>query len=413
MKRTSASFRLALTGLILTAILQTASAQIGGLWSSITGLPTNTWRCCACSSNGLYCAALTYALPTTLYVSSNSGTTWTQLTNSFPIISGNELVAVATTTSGAMIGVVSNAQVSLSTNSGATWVSTGVAAADISCSPNAQIWLASGRSGAEISTNYGVTWKSLSQAGYKSVCSSDGTRLAYFDTSQLTIWTSLDSGSTWTQSFALDADSSQGGWTDIAISGDGKTLVASTIGDSTADPKNTTAGRVYYSTNFGTNWNTADTYFAAWESVAVSADGQTMTACSVGYGGDPDNFPGMLIVSTDGGTNWAPGPLGNQAWRQACVSSDGSTVLAVNSGNVELPCRGLFSSSGASAPFLSISAVGGGVQLTWPYPEAGYLLQQSPSLNSPVWTTVSNTPAAVNQIVLPTTNNTFYRLANP
>ena len=81
-----------------------------------------------------------------------------------------------------------------------------------------------------------------------------------------------------------------------------------------------TGGRIHVSPNFGNSWNKrADN--RAWVDVAVSADGQNMTAVV-------DN--GYIWISNDNGDTWNTAPSGgSQAWTSITCSDDFTKLAAV------------------------------------------------------------------------------------
>jgi hypothetical protein len=417
MRHTLSILRLAVTGLFLTFAVQTSRAQTGGIWTPVNGLPITTWYSCAMSSNGVYGVATTFA---NLYVSSDSGTTWT-LKNINLGGGYYNRAAIAATASGTMIGVISNGQVTFSTNLGATWTPTGIFDSSIKCSPDAKTWLAFVNGTTQISRNSGATWSAIAQSSTRMACSSDGTKIISMGINNVEV--STDSGSTWTSRLNLSDGSVD--LADVAISGDGSTLIAASQYDATADPSYGTRGLVYWSTNGGTNWSVQNSFLSLWDSVAVSADGKTLAAVSqfTDFDVTPDSFfLGMLVMSTDGGTTWTLGPVPNQSWNGLCASSDGSTLLAMplpaNYPTLNIvavpPYRVSFTPSPASAPSLGISTAGAAAYVTWPYPYPGYVLQRNSNLSGSNWIAVTNTPAIVSQVITtPTNANNFYRLAKP
>jgi hypothetical protein len=78
---------------------------------------------------------------------------------------------------------------------------------------------------------------------------------------------------------------------------------------------------------------------------------------------------------------------------------------------------GVYSLGNPATPQLQISATSTNtVALSWPAPAAAFAVQQSPSLNSPNWVTVTDRSVVVagrNQVVLPAPSGTrFYRLVS-
>lgn len=135
--------------------------------------------------------------------------------------------------------------------------------------------------------------------------SSDGTKLvAVADNSSGTnignIWTSVDSGATWTER----ATSRR--WKCVASSSDGVKLVAG-VWD----------GNIYTSTDSGETWTARDSN-RKWISVASSADGSKLIAAA-----NQDGF----YLSTDAGVSWNRVVTATNAWT-VTASSDGARLLA-------------------------------------------------------------------------------------
>ncbi len=143
----------------------------------------------------------------------------------------------------------------------------------------------------------GITWTQQAFSynnfsAFNSVASScDGSKLVTVARYGDNIYTSTDSGVTWTQR-AGPQD-----WTSVASSSDGSKLVAVVSG-----------GSIYTSTDSGTNWTAHNSAGNRnWWSVASSSDGSKLVA--VVYGG-------YIYTSTDSGTNWTGHATsqGSQIW---------------------------------------------------------------------------------------------------
>ena len=68
----------------------------------------------------------------------------------------------------------------------------------------------------------------------------------------------------------------------------------------------------------------------------------------------------------------------------------------------------------AAPPELSIMLSGANVVVSWPASTTGFVLQQTSDLTQPTWTTFGITPLSANnqtQVILPVTDNMFFRLA--
>jgi len=69
------------------------------------------------------------------------------------------------------------------------------------------------------------------------------------------------------------------------------------------------------------------------------------------------------------------------------------------------------------SPFLSINKSGNNVIVSWPYPSAGFILQQNNNLSTTNWVTSGftvTTNSLSNSVnITPPTGHLFFRLANP
>lgn len=112
----------------------------------------------------------------------------------------------------------------------------------------------------------------------------------------------------WTQTSAPTNNS----WQSIASSADGNTLVAVSGGSSSS-------GQIYSSTNGGLIWATNSAPAANWISVACSADASHLIAGASG---------GMIYTSTNSGAAWQTNSAGNNHWYEVACSADGSRLAA-------------------------------------------------------------------------------------
>ncbi len=198
------------------------------------------------------------------------------------------------------------------------------------------------------STDSGQTWtaRESNRNWFAVASSSDGTKLVAAEYNGQ-LYTSDDAGVTWT------ARDSARQWFGVASSADGSKLVASVYGGgqlytsvdsgvswtaresnrdwigvaSSADGSKLVAanpaGLLYTSTDSGVTW-TARATFQLWEGVASSADGNKLVALANG---------GRIWTSSDSGVNWTPRES-NRAWIKVASSSDGSKLAAVAYGGM-------------------------------------------------------------------------------
>lgn len=161
----------------------------------------------------------------------------------------------------------------------------------------------------------GVTWTQTSapQQGWSSVASSaDGSKLVAV--ADGCIYTSGDSGVTWTKRSA-----SQNSWTSVASSADGTKLVAAFSGGF--------GGYVSTSADSGTTWTQTSATMQEWTSVASSADGTVLVAAAA-YSSYAPPSSGLIYTSRDSGATWTPGGSTPDGWNSVALSADGIDFVA-------------------------------------------------------------------------------------
>jgi len=168
---------------------------------------------------------------------------------------------------------------------------------------------------------------------YSIASSADGTHLAAVIFSG-GIYTSTNSGLTWTQSSAPSTNL----WSSITSSADGMRLAAGIRG-----------GGIYTSTNSGVTWTQSSAPSNYWLSIASSADGTRLAAVEQ-----------YIWTSTDGGLTWtrSSAPL-NDWWQSIASSADGTRLAAAS---------GISDANGHSAGAIFTSTNGG---LTWTWNAPG------------------------------------------
>lgn len=175
------------------------------------------------------------------------------------------------------------------------------------------------------SADTGVTWTQTTApvAGWITIAASaDGTRLVAGSMSPVSgacIWTSTNSGATWTPSAApLTLNQC----TSLALSADGSRLVAAEA-----------SSYIYTSQDFGATWGASSPSPATWYAVTSSADGARLAAGPVWSPGVPGNYS-PIYTSTDSGTTWVPsGSPARVAWYLAC-SADGNRLAGIYGGHI-------------------------------------------------------------------------------
>jgi hypothetical protein len=191
------------------------------------------------------------------------------------------------------------------------------------------------------STNSGVTWtpSSAPDFSWTAVASSaDGSKLVATATSGGPICTSTNSGSTWTLTSAP-----RNYWISVASSSDGSKLAAAASGQPQSP--------IYTSTNSGADW--MGNFFVVsnnWSSVASSADGSTVFAAA-----SSSPFGASIYVSTNNvstNSDWVGTSAPGITWRSVACSSDGSKVVAVAEGSIYTSANSGANWAAASAPAL-------------------------------------------------------------
>jgi hypothetical protein len=143
-----------------------------------------------------------------------------------------------------------------------------------------------------------------SNRSWTSVASSaDGSKLVAVVNNE-TIFTSTDSGASWTVRESIRA------WQSVASSADGTKLVAVGISE-----------QIYTSADSGVSWKSRESN-RLWRWVASSADGSKLVAVVEG---------GQIYTSTDSGVSWTPRES-NRLWTSVASSADGSKLVAVVQG---------------------------------------------------------------------------------
>ena len=252
------------------------------------GAVTHDWQAIAMSADGgtiVAVAAEDYNyMGGGVYLSTDFGSTWS--TAVFGGGASLNLVDVAVAGSGSRLSAVANGgQVWISADAGTTWATEPPAG----ITPAPTVPMAPAPTPAP----------SASPRAWSAIASSaDGARLAA-TVSSGSIYTSADSGASWTE----DATAGARNWASIAMSADGQRLAAV---EGSGDPSSCSGGgSLWTSSDFGASWTEqAGLGSECWRGVAVSGDGATVAAV-VGEG--------SIWVSTDYGSSWSEtsDPAGN------------------------------------------------------------------------------------------------------
>ena len=385
-----------------------------GPWAAARVPYTNNWDAIAASADGTKLVAVNFdsGPAGTIYVSTNSGASWT--ISSAPLgtwetaassADGTKLIAGGGGGYGNYVGPIC-----ISTDSGATWIITSAPIANWQCVASS----ADGNKLAAVdlidrliytSTNSGADWiqaaNAPSEYWYSIASSADGNKLVavaggYSSTS--VIYTSTNAGATWTLNSTLG-----GRWTSVASSADGNKLVVVGGGFS----GNT--GPIYTSSNAGMTWQPTTAPSEKWINVVSSADGSVLAAASAS---DTNALGGAVYISTNSGATWTSSKLPpSLSWNALACSADGAQLTAA----VGYPqVGGIFFLQTTPTPKLSLSASNNQSFLSWIIPSLDFTLQQSPNMLN--WTDVTNPPVLnltnlQNQVPLPPPGgNSFFRL---
>ena len=205
-----------------------------------------------------------------IYTSTNAGTTWSQRRTQHAWIS------VASSADGSRLAALIEATAGIMEPSG-TYL--------------------------ELSADFGAQW--AAQGGFDNslggsiASSSDGTKLVLLIPKNGRIYTSTNSGTTWTTHDSNPVMRS------VVLSADGSMLVG-------------VGSYVYTSTDSGSTWTERGSY-QSWRGVASSSDGvRLVAAASADY----------LYTSVEGGINWTPRGSARQ-WTSVASSADGTKLVAV------------------------------------------------------------------------------------
>ena len=377
-----------------------------------TSAPTRvTWAALAGSADGTKLAAAASWPNWSVYVSSNSGATWTAMALNIGL---NCLVSSADGTK--LAGAQENdGFIFTSTNSGASWTQTSAPQRYwyfMTCSTNLTKLAAIGEDGQPgpiqiyTSGDSGTTWtlSSAPATNWNGLASSaDGTKLIASTGGNGIFYTSTDSGTTWSP----QTNEPNIWWGALASSADGTKLAAVAVG-----------GGIYTSTNAGTNWTQqTDAPDEDWQVIASSADGTTLVA-AVNPSGFGIYTPSPIYTSTNSGLTWTSNNVPQELWTGVFCSADGSQWAACSANISTNPYGYAPDQIITSRPHLwmSMAVTGANVTVLWPWPAANYQLQQNPDVTTTNWVNVTNPPLITNYqsgVTLPNYGNKrFFRLIN-
>jgi photosystem II stability/assembly factor-like uncharacterized protein len=266
-----------------------------------TAAPSQVWSAIASSSDGSHLVAANTSNGY-IYTSTDYGVTWTQTAAPSQVWSaiasssdGSHLVAANTSNGYIYTDVISlGYNVALGSPSGLVPV----------------VPLSVARSGVFQASQAFIQQTNSTSINWRVITSSaDGTKLAAATASNY-IYTSSDSGYTWTQ----QTSSTSQFWGGITSSADG-TKLAATVGGS----------NIYTSTNSGVTWTPqTGSPSVGWAGITSSSDGTHLAAVVNG---------GYIYTSTNTGVTWTQQTGStSQNWYTITSSSDGTHLAAVVNG---------------------------------------------------------------------------------
>jgi photosystem II stability/assembly factor-like uncharacterized protein len=389
------------SAVIFCGLLATDNFATAQTWTP-TIAPSNYWTSVVSSADGSTLAALAYMV---CYTSTNSGTTWAS--NSVPAANNNSILAASADGLRLASATSNSGEIDVSTNGGLTWKkSTNYVEAAwqsiVSSADGKTLVATEGGPVVYASTNYGVNWYRLvglpnpGSDPQLAALSADGSCLLVQVPG--TVYTTTNFAKSWSTNVISAAFKS------IAASADARKLVGAPYG-----------GNIYTSTNFGAAWiQQTNSPSLLWWSCASSADGTRLAAVSGTAGG-----AGVIYTSADSGLTWVSNKVPSQQWIKIICSADGNKAVAIVNGNDPVAAGGIWISQTAPSPQLNLSSSNGNLNLSWLVPSTNFVLQQSSALGAGNWTTLTNPPALnlsnlQDQLTLmPTNSSAFFRLTTP
>jgi len=322
-------------------------ANNGRLWNSIDdGANWTEYRPGAVDSDFSWCQAVSndgsYVLAGqsggNVYVSSNSGTGWTDVTAAVGVGISSWSDCVASST-GQYMAITTFTQtpsegyVYTSSNYGSTWTSRDPfgssqrwASLDMSSDGSVLIARKFDNPRSYLSSDYGVNWAEIQPRGNVNAeiaysLSSDG-GIIYAACRDERVYKSTDTGANWSEVDVVGANNC--GWKAVAIDADASVIIAGSIvnGDSAN-------GHIQLSTDSGANFTdtaVGENYNADYLKTRISGDGSTMLASY-----DQSGVLG-LGISTDDGDTWTDvlPPLATEAIYGLACSYTGDVIYAAS-----------------------------------------------------------------------------------
>jgi photosystem II stability/assembly factor-like uncharacterized protein len=320
------------------SIIGNFSSFVNSPWSP-SGASPLLWRAIASSADGSRLAAVASGTGGGIFISIDSGVTWTGPFGPLPSANWD---AVATSADGSKVVAAVNGN-GVYTNSGTTWtISFGSANwTSVASSADGSKLYAASSSGVYNSVNSGGSWSAVQGPNnWVSVaCSADGTK-----------YVAAVGGGGIVASGGSGAPGAN--WVSVASSADGNRLAAAVGG-----------GGIYTSSNGGANWSqqTGAPTSANWTSICSSADGSKLAATV---------NAGVIYTSSNYGVTWAQqtnAPV--KSWSAIASSADGTKLAAaINNatiGGIYLSHASVLSTTTVGANGYIVGSQGSAVELQY------------------------------------------------
>src|SRR5437773_1755711 len=191
---------------------------------------------------------------------------------------------------------------------------------------SAQTWTPTSAPSSTAPTRKGWASVASSADGIKLVAAGRGNG-SYNEALPHPIYTSADSGMTWTQT---SAPTNTTIWSSVASSANGTKLAA--VGQSfDFNTGGRSGGQIYTSADSGMTWTqTSAPTNTIWSSVASSADGTKLVAVGPSFDfNTAERIGGQIYTSTNSGATWMQTSAPSTIWSSVASSADGTKLVAV------------------------------------------------------------------------------------
>jgi len=309
-----------------------SSTNYGQNWIQTINYAKN-WSAISMSSSGQYQTACENDSGGSLFVSTDYGNNWTQLSSTI----GYQWLNVSISSTGQYQSAIAYDgtayYIYVSTDYGASWSEnfdytpklTGIS---VSASGQYQTACAENSGAIRISNDYGLSWILASNtSGYEWKCVSISASGQYqtaciYNGSTNYIYTSSNYGKYWSLN---EYEPGNGIVSSVSLSASGQyQSICTSLG-----------GRIYISNDYGNTWDTSDgsPTNANLVSISVSASGQYQVVAQYATG-SPSGYTGSIFTSTDYGNNWssinnAPNDMDLAPWSGVAISASGQYIAGV------------------------------------------------------------------------------------